>query len=216
MRVIVGALIVFAPFVALQIGASFLAEHIRDTEDRITGLVAIVLLPSTTATLWGGVLYAGLLDRTVGAHHYGHHRHETRELIRNLPLGRLIVADVVLVLIVVAGYLLLLLPALAAFTLFALVGPMITIEGRTVTGAFRRSASLVWPHFLLTFVLVTLPILIEEAVLHGLIELLHGQLTAAGLAAGALVGTLLGAVIGVVEVTLAYELIERDRSKTER
>ena len=44
-RVIVGALIVFAPFVALQIGASFLAEHIRDTEDRITGLVAIVLLP---------------------------------------------------------------------------------------------------------------------------------------------------------------------------
>ena len=215
-RVLVGALIVFTPFVALQIGASFLAEHIRDTEDQITGLIAVVLLPATTATLWGGVLYAGLLDRTVGAHHYGHHRHATRELIRELPLGRLIVADMLLVLIIVAGYLLLLLPALAAFTFFALVGPMITIEGRSVTGAFRRSASLVWPHFLLTFLIVTLPILIEEALLHSMIELLHAQLTVAGLAVSAAAGTLLGTVVGLIEVTLAYELIERDRARADR
>jgi hypothetical protein len=213
-RVLAGALIVFGPFVALQIGAQYLAEDLRE-HGGVTGFVALALLPATTATLWGGVLYAGLLDRTVGAHHYGHRRHATRDLLRELPIGRLIAADLLLVLIVVVCYAFFVLPALVAFTLFALVGPMITIEDQSVTGSFKRSARLVWPHFFLAFVLVTLPVALEEALIHGLVEALHGQLSLWGLVSGAAATALVGSAVGLLEVTLAYELIHRDSDRAD-
>jgi hypothetical protein len=94
------------------------------------------------------------------------------------------------------------------FTLWSLVGPLITIEDRSVVSAFRRSWQLVRPSFWLTLCLVTLPIQMEQAVLHAIhySELFaHPALPAFAL--NGLLGAIIGSIVGLVEVVLAYELI---------
>ena len=49
-------------------------------------------------------------------------------------------------------------PGLVVDTLFALVGPLINLLGCTVLEAFRRSVLLVWPHFVLVFCFVAIPL----------------------------------------------------------
>ena len=46
----------------------------------------------------GVVVYAGILDKVVGAHLHGHPDLSIREIWQVLPLGRLVGADVVLAL----------------------------------------------------------------------------------------------------------------------
>ena len=66
------------------------------------------------------------------------------------------------------------------------------------------------PHFWLTLFLVTLPLQIEQAVLHAVhyTELFEHPLVPAFLLNG-LLGMVIGSVVGLVEVVLAYELIAR-------
>jgi putative heme transporter len=206
-RVFGVALIVFAPFAAVEAGTDLLAEHIRSESSHLEGLIAVALLPATTATIWGSALYAGGLERTIGAHHYGADRPDTLALLRGLPIGRLVAADLVLGAVVFTGYALFVLPGILAFTLFALVGPMVTIEERAVVDAFRRSASLVLERPWLVFSLVTLPVILEETILQELEEVLHARTAIAALIGAPIGASLLGAAIGLVEVTLAYELI---------
>jgi hypothetical protein len=96
------------------------------------------------------------------------------------------------------------------FTLWSLVGPIIVIEGRPVGSAFKRSWGLVRPRFWLTFGLVTLPLQLEDAVLHAInyTELFDHPVVPAFLLNG-LLGTLIGSVVGLVEVVLAHALIAR-------
>jgi hypothetical protein len=87
---------------------------------------------------------------------------------------------------------------------------MITIEDRKVGSAFARSWQLVRPRFWLTFVLVTLPLQVEQAVLHAInyTALFDHPVLPAFLLNG-LLGTIIGSIVGLVEVVLAYELIAR-------
>ncbi len=62
-----------------------------------------------------------------------------------LPLGRLVAADVVLAIATLVGLALFVVPGVIVFTLWSLVGPVITIEDRPVGSAFRRSWQLVRP-----------------------------------------------------------------------
>ena len=55
-------------------------------------------------------------------------------------------------------------PGLVVGTLTALVGPLINLLDSSVPEAFRRSVRVVWPHFWLVFVMVTLPLAIEHEV----------------------------------------------------
>jgi putative heme transporter len=200
------ALVVFAPFAAVEAAANLLAEQIR-SDSHLGGIVAIALLPATTAAIWGSALFAGGLERTIGAHRYGGERHGTLALLRGLPIGRLVLADLALGAVVFVGYAAFVLPGILAFTLFALAGPMVTIEGRRVIDAFHRSASLVLQRPWLVFSLVTVPVVVEEAIFHELEEYLHAGGRLGTLLGAPVVASLLGAAIGLVEVTLAYELI---------
>ena len=67
-----------------------------------------------------------------------------------------------------AGLALFVIPGLIILTLWSLVGPVITIEDRSVTAALKRSWQLVRPCFWLTLCLVTLPLQIEQTVLHAI------------------------------------------------
>jgi hypothetical protein len=178
---------------------------------------AITSTTSAVFAMVGVVVYAGILDKVVGAHLHGHPDLSVREIWRVLPLGRLIAADVVLAIATLGGLALFVVPGVILFTLWSLVGPVITIEDRAVVSAFRRSWNLVRPCFWLTLCLVTLPLQFEQAALHAVhyTEIFEHPLVPAFLLNG-LLGMVIGSVVGLVEVVLAYDLISRTENDASR
>jgi hypothetical protein len=176
---------------------------------RPTGAV-LTSLAAAVFAMAGVVVYAGILDKVVGAHLHGHPDLSLSEIWTVLPLRRLLAADVVLALATAVGMALFVIPGIVIFTLWSLVGPVITIEDRPVRSAFGRSWSLVRPCFWLTLLLVTLPLEFEQAALHAIhyTEIFEHPLVPAFLLNG-LLGMVIGSVVGLIEVVLAYELIAR-------
>ena len=171
---------------------------------------AITSTASAVFSMVGVVVYAGILDKVVGAHLHGHPDLRVPEIWRVLPLRRLVAADVVFALATLAGLALFVVPGVIVFTMWSLVGPVITIEDRSVRSALGRSWRLVRPHFWLTFCLVTLPLQVEQAVLHAIhyTDIFEHPLLPAFLLNG-LLGMVIGSIVGLVEVVLAYDLIAR-------
>ncbi len=171
---------------------------------------AITSAMSAVFSMAGVVVYAGILDKVVGAHLHGHPDLSVREIWRVLPLRRLAAADVVLAAVTLAGLALFVVPGVVIFTLWSLVGPVITIEDRSVSAAFRRSWQLVRPCFWLTLCFVTLPLQVEQTLLHAIhyAEIFEHPFVPAFLLNGML-GMVIGSVVGLIEVVLAYELIAR-------
>jgi hypothetical protein len=173
---------------------------------------AVVSVMGGGFAMVGVVIYAGILDKVVGTHLHGHPDLTVRQIWKVLPLGRLVVADIVLAAATVIGLAIFVVPGVFIFTMWSLVGPVITIEDRSVRSAFARSWELVRGHFWLTLVLVTVPLQIEQAVLHAVeyAQLFDHPLVPAFLLNG-LLGMVIGSVVGLVEVVLAYELIARSQ-----
>jgi hypothetical protein len=173
---------------------------------------AVVSVMGGGIAMVGVVIYAGILDKVVGTHLHGHPDLTVRQIWKVLPLGRLVVADIVLAAATVIGLAIFVVPGVFIFTMWSLVGPVITIEDRSVRSAFARSWELVRGHFWLTLVLVTVPLQIEQAVLHAVeyAQLFDHPLVPAFLLNG-LLGMVIGSVVGLVEVVLAYELIARSQ-----
>jgi hypothetical protein len=212
-RVAGTAFVVFGALAAIDAVASVL---ILDHVSRPVG-VAVASTISAVFAMVGVVVYAGVLDKVVGAHLHGHPDLTLGETWRVLPLGRLVWADVVLAIATLAGVALFVVPGIVIFTLWSLVGPVITIEDRRVNSAFGRSFRLVRSRFWLTLVLVTLPIELESAALHAIhyTEIFDHPLVPAFLLNG-LLGMVIGSIVGLVEVVLAYDLIARDAGSAER
>jgi hypothetical protein len=163
---------------------------------------------SAVIAMAGVVFYAGLLDLLVGAHHQGQPDPTLGQALTRLPLGRLAGADVVLAAATLAGLALGVVPGVVAFTLGALVGPVIIIEDHPIGAAFHRSAQLARGCFWTVLCLVTLPVELEQAVLHAIHydSLFRHPVVAAFLLNG-LLGATIGSLVGLLEVVLAHELI---------
>lgn len=198
------ALVVFG----ISAGIDVLFDVLGDAVDDSPGLLAPLLVIAGVAT-FGTTFFAGLLDRIVGEEERGHPRRSLREVLRTLPYWRLIGADVLLSLGAVVTLLLLVVPGLIFYTFFSLVGPAVVMEDRGVFDGFRRSVRLVRGHFWLTFVLVTLPILFEEDVVHGVVALVHDASPFLVFVVNALAGAAVGSVVALVEVMLASRLAMR-------
>ena len=198
------ALVVFG----ITAGIDVLFDVLGDAVDDSPGLLAPLLVIAGVAT-FGTTFFAGLLDRIVGEEERGHPRRSLREVLRTLPYWRLIGADVLLSLGAVVTLLLLVVPGLIFYTFFSLVGPAVVMEDRGVFDGFRRSVRLVRGHFWLTFVLVTLPILFEEDVVHGVVALVHDASPFLVFVVNALAGAVVGSVVALVEVMLASRLAMR-------
>jgi hypothetical protein len=209
-RVAGTAFVVFGAIAGIDVVATILVvDHVSSPAgDAIASTAAGVF------AMAGVVIYAGVLDKVVGAHLHGEPDLTVSEIMRVLPLGRLIAADLVLALATMVGLALFVVPGVVLFTLWSLVGPSITIEDRKVASAFARSWHLVRRRFWLTFVLVTLPLQVEQALLHAIhyTELFDHPLVPAVVLNG-LLGTIVGSIVGLVEVVLAYELIAHDRER---
>jgi hypothetical protein len=169
---------------------------------------------STGSSTIGSTLLTGVLDVTVGEHQHGRRRITLRELAVHLPWLTLIGADVLVAVLRVTGFVLLVLPGFVVITLTAVVGPVIMLERHGAWRSIRRSAALVRPYFWLTFGVVTMP-LVFEALLAEAIESLpfiHDTIT--HLATVVFLEVPVATFVALVEITLAYELIERDRPGT--
>ena len=197
------AVVVFGISATVDVLVDFVADE--------TGNPMLLALLFTTAGLavFGTEFFAGLMDRLAGERERGHAHESIGRILRTLPYGRLIAADVLLAAGTAVFSLLLIIPGILFFTFFSLVGPVVVMEDRKVLSAFRRSRQLVRGHFWLVLFLVTIPILIEENVVHGIVEAFESLGALAVFVVNTLAGGIVGSVVAVVEVTLAHRLAIR-------
>jgi hypothetical protein len=190
------------------VAAILIVEHISsELGDVIASSAAAVF------AMVGVVVYAGILDKVVGSHLHGDPDLSRSEIWDVLPLGRLVGADLLLTLATLATVAVFVIPGVIVFTLWSLVGPLITIEDRSVRSAFGRSYRLVRPNFWLALILVTVPLEIEQAALHAIdYTALFDHPVVPAFVFNGLLGMVIGSVIGLVEVVLAYEVIAQDKA----
>jgi hypothetical protein len=179
-------------------------------------------LTASGLSLLGAVFLSGFLTKLVG----GSRKNDSngrpdddisiKQVLRTLPWGRLIGADLLVALLVVLGLLLLVIPGLILFNVLALAGPVIEVENRKIIAAIRRSTHLVRGHFWSVALLATLPVAVASE-----IETLapnpdnFGQFLKV-LAIRGLVEGLVEAVIGLILVQLTYRLLALDRAAGQR
>ncbi len=116
---------------AVTVAVELAADHLLDRTDVATALLGS--LSTSAVSLLGAVFLSGFLCRLVSDTEHGEHdAHGTRirDVLRSLPWGSLILADLLAALIILAGLVALIIPGLIAITLLAVVGPVIEIEHR--------------------------------------------------------------------------------------
>lgn len=159
------------------------------------------------ASTLGLTFYAGMLERLVGSVERNEAPEPISRVLRTLPWGRLLLAELVLIVIDSIAGALFLAPGLIADTLFALVGPLINLLGSNVREAFRRSIQLVLPHFVLVFCFIALPVAIEHELLVLVADLIPHEKVFLIFLSSFILGDLCGMAIGLMEVTLAERLV---------
>lgn len=132
-------------------------------------LTAVPLgIAQVVAPLIGTVLFAGAASSAVSRHR-GHEVDGVLALARKLPYGKLIAADILLVVAMGLGLLAFIVPGVIALVWFCLVAPIIEHEGGTVRHAFGKSRELVRGHFRQVAWLVW-PAVLLQSVIEGLAE----------------------------------------------
>ena len=159
------------------------------------------------ASTLGLTFYAGMLERLVGSVERNEAPEPTRQVLRTLPWFRLLGAEALVVLIAGAASLFFALPGLLVGTLFALVGPLINLLDASVPEALRTSARLVWPHFVLVFCLISLPLAIEHEVVVLVAQLVSHEKIWLVWLTNFVLGDLFGMALGLTEVTLSERLV---------
>jgi hypothetical protein len=158
-------------------------------------------------TTLGLTFYSGLLERLVGAVELGQPAPTVREVLRTVPWVRLLVADGLLWLLSAVASLAVVVPDLIVVTLFVLVGPLINMESISILEAFRRSAQLVAPRFVLVLGLITVPLGVEHEIVDTVRLLIPHEQWVWVFASNAVLGLVFGVAIGLVEVALAEHIV---------
>lgn len=159
------------------------------------------------ASSLGLTFYSGMLERLVGSVERNEPPQSIHIVMRTLPWGRLILAELILLVLSATAAAFALLPGLVVDTLFALVGPLINLLDSRVPQALRRSVQLVWPHFILVFCMITLPLAVEHELLILIKEVIPHERTIFIFLTSFLLGDVFGVALGLVEVTLAERLV---------
>ena len=199
-RVIVPALVIFG----LDAIESTLYTELAVDHLGWESIAGVFLFGASTLGL---TFYAGMLERLVGSVERNEPAQPVLVVLRSLPWMRLLAAEAILVVIGAAASLLFIIPGLVVGTLFALVGPLINLLDTSVSEAFRRSLKLVWPHFVLVFCFISLPLVIEHEVVVFVAELIPHEHIWAVFLTTFILGDLFGMALGLMEVTLAERLV---------
>jgi hypothetical protein len=188
------------------------AAHALDVSAPSNPILYAALLPATTGllTLIGLVLLAGVMDELVGAAVRGSAQPSLAEAARSLPLGPLVVADVVVAMFVAAAAALGVIPGVVVAALVGITGPAVNIERQGPLAAVARSIRLTWPHVWLALGVVAPAIVIEGAA-HAFLLRTWDTLGFLGeLVVEVPLILTVGALVALTEVVLAYALMARD------
>jgi hypothetical protein len=204
-------LIIFVPIGLVEVLDDLAQEPLAD-EEGVSGVRLALLLVAGSAhavtSLLGEVLYSGVVAAIVLAYRGGK-RSAFAEVARSLPYARLIGADLLFVLIVALGTIALIVPGLIALTWFALIGPVIKMEGSGAVACFRRSRELVrgngWRVFGVIFPIMIAQGLIAEAV-HAAVSGALGEAFGGALAASVAANLLASPFYALVVVVIYFEL----------
>ena len=209
-RVALVALVLFVPPPLLATALRGMRDSLEADPGLIRGLGFVMgLLVVLVVRLFGPVVYAGYLDEAVGHEYFRGHRLGARTILRTLPWGRLVVADLILIMGTIIGLSLFVLPGLIWLTLFTLVGPVIVQEHHGVIDGFRRTLQLSRGAWRMVLILVV-ALLVAEQVVHELAhQATHHSDLWVQVTASWLVAAVAGGIIGLVEVALATELMAR-------
>jgi hypothetical protein len=179
----------------------FHLDHIRTAAD--AGTAGLTLL-TAAVNLMGQAVYAGLTAAAVVDWRAGQPLPPLPKLIESLPLGRLVLLDIVVTVGAAIGFVLLVVPALVFLTYVAPSAPIMKLEHRGVQESISRSIHLVRGQAWRVFVTVGATILITEVAVQLIIVPLHGTLllVAAGIAAEAIFQPFEGLVVALVAIHL--------------
>jgi hypothetical protein len=201
-------------FLLPALGSTALDErevHIPRDAALLVVLLVTLTLVEVCITELGTTFYSGFLDQLVGEEQHRHARRSIGEVVRTLPYLRLLGASFLVTVATSLATLLLVVPGAIVYTLLCLTGPLINIERLGILAAMRRSFRLVRPRFWFVFVAVTIPVIAESGLDSGLEYLLHGQPWLEALIVNGLLAITILTVVSLIEVTLAHELVARDR-----
>jgi hypothetical protein len=170
------ATIVFIPIGFLDALTTGVEIETLDPGSLIKLAAALGAVAAITMTgLLGEVFYSGAVAVSLT-----HPKHEKApsilEVARRLDYRRLILVDIAYVALVIVGLIAFFIPGILVFVWFGLAGPVVEIEGRTVRGALRRSASLVRHNFWLVFLVLAPVELVGDAVAELVGHLVHDAL----------------------------------------
>jgi len=166
----------------------------------ITGVVAFV------AQYW----YQGMVIELVNRVHAGGAVPGVGELFSAVGprLGRLIAAGLLAGLGIVIGFILLIVPGLYLITIWAVIAPVIVIEGAAIGASFGRSQQLVkgdgWPVFGVLFILFVLNLVIGV-----IVQIVFGSGNFVGAFLGSLIPNLLLAPVSALAAAVIYFELRR-------
>jgi len=199
-RVLLPALVVFALDAWADTGFTELStDHLH-----LESLAAVAVLAFSTLGL---TFYSGLLEQLVGAVERDLPPPPVRQVLRSLPLARLLLADGLVWAVTSVASVALVIPGLVVSTLCVLVGPLIATEGASIRDAVRTSARLVAPHFLLALCLITFPLAVENEVVTAVKLAVSHENVGVVFASHLALGLTFGVLLGLVEVSLAEVLL---------
>jgi hypothetical protein len=216
-RIAGAAFVFFVPPAVVLFGA----ELVRDRYESAGGstrlaLLAAVIAIASAGRLLGEIFFAGFLDLAIGDDYFRGERRTLKEVLRALPWVPLLAVDFIVNIAAGIGLALLVVPGIAVYVLFGLVGPVVVQERRRTWDALRRTLQISRPHWFLVLLLVVIPLAVEHSLAELVRELVHddGLLVVIG-TEWAIAVTMLAAV-GVVEVALATELMARTPAEAVR
>jgi hypothetical protein len=213
-RIAGAAFLFFAPTAVLFVFSEWFRDLYADTEG-VWHVVVLAVLVTIVAImrLLGQVLFSGFLDLAVGDSYF---RGEDRTLVgalRELPWRALLIVDVVVAVGASIGLELFVVPGIAIYTLFGLVGPVVVQERWNARDGLRRTSEISRPHWVLVLVLVVIPLGVEHAFAEGIRHAVEGGGLVPIIAGEWFIAATMLTLVGVIDVALATELMARTPSR---
>jgi hypothetical protein len=135
-----------------------------------------------------------------------------RDVLRSLPWGSLVLADVLVTLIVLVGLVALIIPGLIAITLLSVAGPVIELERQHAVAGLRRCVHLVRPHFWRVAAFGTVPLLVANGVIAALPDPSGPTDVVTTLIVRSIGEGVVEAAVGLILVELCFRLIAADHA----
>ena len=168
-------------------------------------LLALTGAAIVATNLAGEALYAALITALVVSWSHGVERPPIRATLRQLPLLRLIVADILIVLGIVLGFLLLVIPGLIFLVYSISTTVVIELEDASIRRGLERSLELVRGSFARVLLIMALVSIVSDSFTAALTELAHHTVLEAAIHVAA--ETLLEPIQGLAIVLLTLGLM---------